>query len=55
MFTVVALYSFSTSDPTELSFNKNDKLLIIDDVTDKNWWKAELNGKIGSIPSNYVV
>lgn len=47
-----ALYDFNASDNTELSFKTGDKLTIL--TQEGNWWKAELRGRQGTIPSNYV-
>lgn len=39
----------------ELGFNKGDKLYIISrEFDDKSWWVAELNGKFGLVPKNYL-
>ena len=37
----------------ELSFNKGDIISVIK-LVDPNWYEAELNGKIGLVPSSYV-
>eukprot|EP01118_Nematostelium_gracile_P007039 TRINITY_DN2279_c0_g1_i1.p1 TRINITY_DN2279_c0_g1~~TRINITY_DN2279_c0_g1_i1.p1 ORF type:complete len:424 (-),score=115.57 TRINITY_DN2279_c0_g1_i1:13-1284(-) len=47
-----ALYDFNASDNTELSFKSGDQLTIL--AQDGSWWKAELRGRQGTIPSNYV-
>jgi len=46
------LYAFNGSSPQELSFNQGDVLILIS--TEGQWWTAELNGKRGLIPYNYV-
>lgn len=46
------LYPFNAETPQELSFQPGDVLTIISQ--DGQWWTAELNGKRGLIPSNYV-
>lgn len=46
------LYAFSSESPQELSFNPGDILTIVSQQGD--WWTAELNGKTGLIPANYV-
>jgi hypothetical protein len=46
------LWDFKAESPTELSFAKGDTLTIIEKLGD--WWKAELNGKQGLVPANYV-
>ncbi|KAL1123943.1 hypothetical protein AAG570_001713 [Ranatra chinensis] len=53
---VVALYSFSSTNDQELSFDKGDRLEIIDrPPADPDWYKARNSqGQIGLIPRNYV-
>jgi len=45
-------YPFQGQSPDELSFNPGDELVIIDQTGD--WWTAEMGGKRGLIPANYV-
>ena len=54
--TVIALYSFEGRDEGELSFEKGDRLIIIDDK-EPDWWLAKKlnNEKTGYIPMNFVV
>jgi len=47
-----ALYPFSPSEANELAFNAGDTLIITNKSGD--WWEAELNGRRGLIPANYV-
>jgi len=47
-----ALFAFSASSEAELSFQAGDILSIISQ--DGGWWTAELNGRRGFVPSNYV-
>jgi len=47
-----ALYQFAASSAQELSFNVGDVLNLMN--TDGQWWRAELHGREGMIPSNYV-
>jgi len=47
------LYDFKANDSRELSFKKGDKLRIIAQ-DDDGWWSAELDGKLGYVPSTYV-
>jgi len=47
-----ALYQFNASSPQELPFNVGDILNLIN--VDGAWWRAELHGREGLIPSNYV-
>jgi len=46
------LYAFSAGSADELSFNPGDTLAII--ASDGDWWTAEMNGRRGLIPGNYV-
>jgi len=49
-----AKHDFGATEEDELSFQKSEilKILCLDD--DKNWYRAELHGKEGYIPSNYI-
>lgn len=53
---VVALYSFTSTNDQELSFEKDDRLEILDrPSTDPEWYKARNSqGQVGLIPKNYV-
>ena len=53
---VVTLFTFTSSNNWELSFDKDEVLKILDKpVQDPEWWKAKNeNGQIGLIPRNYV-
>jgi len=46
------LYVFQGQSPDELSFNPDDVLNIVSQ--DGEWWTAELNGRKGLVPANYV-
>jgi hypothetical protein len=46
------VYPFEGQSPDELSFNPGDELIIIDQSGE--WWTAEMRGKRGLIPGNYV-
>ncbi|XP_059174912.1 growth factor receptor-bound protein 2-like [Physella acuta] len=50
----VALHPFTATADDELSFKKGDILKILSTFDDKNWYKAELNGKEGYVPHNYI-
>jgi len=47
-----ALYPFTAQNPSELSFNPGDVLVILSQ--DGDWWNAQLGGRTGLIPGNYV-
>jgi len=49
-----AKHDFTATAEDELSFRKGDKLKILSMDDDRNWYKAELNGKEGYIPANYI-
>ncbi|XP_031552769.1 cytoplasmic protein NCK2-like [Actinia tenebrosa] len=55
-FKVVALYPFSSSNPEELNFEKDEILDIIRQPEgDPDWWEAKKSdGKTGLVPKNYV-
>lgn len=49
-----ALHEFKATAPDELSFPKAATLKIINNEDDANWFKAELDGRTGFIPANYI-
>uniref|UniRef100_A0A6M2DTK0 Putative adaptor protein nck/dock n=1 Tax=Xenopsylla cheopis TaxID=163159 RepID=A0A6M2DTK0_XENCH len=53
---VVALYSFSSNNDQELSFEKGDRLEILDrPPADPEWFKARNGmGQVGLVPRNYL-
>lgn len=53
---VVALYAFNSNNDQELSFEKGDRLEIIDrPPSDPEWFKARnQQGQIGLVPRNYL-
>ncbi|CAD7079758.1 unnamed protein product [Hermetia illucens] len=53
---VVALYSFVSNNDQELSFEKGDRLEILDrPSSDPDWYKARnQSGQIGLVPRNYL-
>lgn len=54
---VIALYAYEGRDDGELSFEKNDKLVVVDD-SEPDWWLAYrlMNpDRRGYIPMNFVV
>ena len=54
--TVATLYSFTSTNREELSFQKDERLEILEkSPLDPDWWKARnAKGEIGLIPRNYV-
>mmetsp|Transcript_19897 Transcript_19897/g.32734 ORF Transcript_19897/g.32734 Transcript_19897/m.32734 type:complete len:530 (-) Transcript_19897:1919-3508(-) len=49
----VATFPFEGTDEDDLSFKKGDVMVVIEKI-DSGWWRAELNGRIGLIPTTYV-
>ena len=50
---VRALYDYDATNETELSFKEND-ILSITEQDESGWWFAEIGGRGGFIPRNYV-
>jgi len=50
---VRGLFDYEATCDTELSFKEGD-ILSITEQDESGWWYAELNGKVGFIPQNYV-
>lgn len=54
---VIALYAYESRDEGELSFEKNEKLVVLDDI-EPDWWlahKLTQPERKGYIPMNFVV
>ena len=51
----VAKYDYESQTVKDMSFNKGDKLFIINN-DDKDWWlaRAKSSGQEGCVPSSYV-
>uniref|UniRef100_W5MF98 GRB2 related adaptor protein b n=2 Tax=Lepisosteus oculatus TaxID=7918 RepID=W5MF98_LEPOC len=50
----IALYTFKATEGDELSFQKGDVLMITNMEDDPNWYTAELRGRKGYVPKNYI-
>jgi len=50
--TAKAIYDFNATEANELSFKAGDQIKILEQQG--NWWKGEINGRTGILPSNYV-
>lgn len=50
---VRALYSFQPETSRDLAFQAGDVLVVLS-KGHPDWWEAEMNGRAGLIPSNYV-
>lgn len=50
---VRALFTHKSSEPDELSFEKNDIITVTESVY-KDWWRGTLKGEVGIFPLNYV-
>ncbi|KTF86077.1 hypothetical protein cypCar_00027659 [Cyprinus carpio] len=49
-----ALYSFRATECDEISFQKGDILKVTNMDDDPNWYTAELFGRRGYVPKNYI-
>ncbi|KAJ3203876.1 ESCRT-0 subunit protein hse1 [Entophlyctis luteolus] len=49
-----ALYDFAGAEEGELRLAYGDIIDVHDDTTFQEWWKGEINGRVGIFPSNYV-
>jgi len=52
--TATALFAYTAANSNELSFQKGDKLTILQRDDEAGWWAAELNGRRGWVSSFYV-
>ncbi|XP_022910343.1 growth factor receptor-bound protein 2 [Onthophagus taurus] len=50
----VAKHDFNATADDELSFKRFQVLKVLNMEDDMNWYRAELDGKEGLIPSNYI-
>ncbi|XP_019958689.2 GRB2-related adapter protein-like [Paralichthys olivaceus] len=50
----VALFSFTASEADEISFQKGDIIKVTEMEDDSCWFTAEILGKRGYIPENYI-
>ncbi len=51
---VVAIYPFTAIEPGDLTLEKSDEYIVLDDSQD-HWWQVQnKHGEVGFIPSNYV-
>jgi growth factor receptor-binding protein 2 len=48
------LHDFNATENDELSFKKGTVIKVIDQSEDENWYRAELDGREGFVPSNYI-
>ncbi|XP_064625823.1 tyrosine-protein kinase SRK2-like isoform X2 [Lineus longissimus] len=52
-----ALYTYQAQNPDDLSFQKGDKMVLLEDSENMDWWYArhlKRPDEVGYIPSNYV-
>lgn len=48
-----ALFDYEATNDTELSFKAGD-ILTVSEQDESGWWYAEINGKQGFVPNNYL-
>uniref|UniRef100_A0A8C3ID97 Intersectin 2 n=1 Tax=Chrysemys picta bellii TaxID=8478 RepID=A0A8C3ID97_CHRPI len=51
-FTYVALYSYTSSEPGDLTFAEGEEILVTQ--KDGEWWTGSIADRTGIFPSNYV-
>ncbi|KAK5880121.1 hypothetical protein CesoFtcFv8_023179 [Champsocephalus esox] len=50
---VIAMYDYTAANRDELSFSKGQLISVLD-KTNPDWWKGDVNGVTGLLPTNYV-
>ncbi|ELR13568.1 SH3 domain containing protein [Acanthamoeba castellanii str. Neff] len=50
---VQVLYPYEAEEEGELSINAGDIITVLE-IEEEGWWKGEIDGRVGSFPSNYV-
>uniref|UniRef100_A0A8C5A9Q4 Intersectin 2a n=1 Tax=Gadus morhua TaxID=8049 RepID=A0A8C5A9Q4_GADMO len=50
---VITMYDYTAANQDELSFSKGQLISVLD-KTNPDWWKGEVNGVTGLLPTNYV-
>ncbi|KAL3052638.1 hypothetical protein OYC64_005217 [Pagothenia borchgrevinki] len=50
---VIAMYDYTAANQDELSFSKGQLISVLD-KTNPDWWKGDVNGVTGLLPTNYV-
>ncbi|XP_037651143.1 intersectin-2b isoform X2 [Sebastes umbrosus] len=50
---VIAIYDYTAANGDEMSFSKGQLINVLD-KNDPDWWKGEMNGVTGLLPTNYV-
>ncbi|KAK9493245.1 hypothetical protein V1508DRAFT_385418 [Lipomyces doorenjongii] len=51
---VIAMYDYIGTSEAELTIHEGDKIMLTGGNTGEGWTEGELNGILGSFPSNYV-
>ncbi|KAK9238551.1 hypothetical protein V1525DRAFT_400872, partial [Lipomyces kononenkoae] len=51
---VIAMYDYFASSDAELTIHEGDKIMLTGADTGAGWTEGELNGVVGSFPTNYV-
>ncbi|XP_021964596.1 intersectin-2 isoform X1 [Folsomia candida] len=50
---VIALYPYTAQNSDELSFIKDDVIIVIS-KDEPDWWRGQIGGSVGLFPTNYV-
>merc|ERR1712146_825136 len=48
------MYDCDAQEDNKLSFKEGDIVTVLDKFRGAGWWKAELNGRVGLLPNNFV-
>ena len=48
------IYDYPGYEEGELALSAGEMVKVYDNTTFHEWWKGEVNGKVGIFPSNYV-
>jgi len=48
------LYDYDANTELELSIREGDMLSLVAEDKGDGWTEVEINGKVGSVPSNYI-
>lgn len=54
LFCVKVLYDYPGYEEGELGLSAGQMVKVYDNTTFHDWWKGEVDGRVGIFPSNYV-
>lgn len=50
----VTTHAYSSEEPTDLSFEIGQRIMLLNAPSNEDWWTGELTGKTGTFPKNRV-